>query len=168
MALTNCRTGKYGFIESLEDWRIAELKKLGYHFGASWPDIAKVSLRSLLQSSELKEVRDSNPVYKEGIVFSDRTGKKGPILEAFLAYAKVKPKKIIFVDDKKEFLESVEGFAKQNNIEYIGIRYTKASDEEPDFEENIATMQYKILEEEKKWLSDSQARELLNRQSINK
>ena len=38
LALTNCFTGRMGAIDSMEDWRINELERIGYHFDKSWPD----------------------------------------------------------------------------------------------------------------------------------
>ncbi len=35
LALTNCFTGSFGKIKSMEDWRYNELKKHGYHFDLS-------------------------------------------------------------------------------------------------------------------------------------
>ena len=60
--------------------------------------------------------------YKEGIVFSQNNN-KGHALKLFLEKANYQPKKIIFVDDKHKHVKNVEYFAKQNNIEFVGLRY---------------------------------------------
>lgn len=159
LALTNCATGKFGLIPNMENWRIAELNKHGYHFYKSWKDLQDISLKSLMKSGNA-----ANPVYKDGILFVDQTGEKGPVLDAFLKYAKIKPKKIIFIDDKSKNLVSVEEFAKQHNIEFLGIEYTKTSEDKEMLNQNIAELQFQVLEKEKKWISDDEAEKLLNTQ----
>jgi hypothetical protein len=150
LALTNCATGKFGLIPNTENWRIAELSKHGYYFDKSWKNLKDINLKSLM-----KVTNDANPIYKAGIVFVDQTGAKGPVLDAFLTYATIKPKKIIFIDDKSKNLVSVEEFAKQHNIEFIGIEYTKALEEKEVLNTDIAQLQFEVLKKEKKWLSDS-------------
>jgi hypothetical protein len=159
LALTNCATGKFGLIPNTENWRIAELSKHGYYFDKSWKNLKDINLKSLM-----KVTNDANPIYKAGIVFVDQTGAKGPVLDAFLTYATIKPKKIIFIDDKSKNLVSVEEFAKQHNIEFIGIEYTKALEEKEVLNTDIAQLQFEVLKKEKKWLSDSEAAELLKSQ----
>jgi FMN phosphatase YigB (HAD superfamily) len=156
LALTKCATGKFGLIPNTENWRIAELHKHEYYFDKSWQNLKDINLKSLM-----KVTNDANPIYKAGIVFVDQTGEKGPVLDAFLAYAKIKPKKIIFIDDKTKNLVSVEEFAKQNNIGFIGIEYTKALEDKEELNQNVAELQFEILEKEKKWISDNEAAELL-------
>jgi hypothetical protein len=159
LALTNCATGKFGLIPNTENWRIAELHKHGYYFDKSWKDVGSIDLKSLI-----KDAIDFNPVYKHGILFVDQTGKKGPVLNAFLKYVEIKPKKIIFVDDKSKNLLSVEKFAKQHNIEFVGIKYTKALEDKDVVNTDIASLQFEILEKQKKWISDFQADVLLKTQ----
>ncbi|MFM8454174.1 MAG: DUF2608 domain-containing protein [Gammaproteobacteria bacterium] len=156
LALTNCATGKFGLIPNTEDWRIAELHKHGYYFDKSWKNLKDINLKPLM-----KVTNDANPIYKSGIVFVDQTGEKGPVLDAFLTYSANKPKKILFIDDKSKNLVSVEEFAKQHNIEFIGIEYTKTLEGDSVLNNNIAELQFEILEKERKWLSDSEADALL-------
>lgn len=156
LALTNCATGKFGLIPNTENWRISELKSHGYYFYKSWPDLKDINLKLLMKDSN-----EANPVYKEGVLFVDQTGKKGAALDAFLTSVKIIPKRIVFIDDKSKNLESVAEFAKQNNIEFIGIEYTKALEEKEALNKNIAQLQFGVLEKEKKWISDTEADRLL-------
>lgn len=78
-----------------ENWRIVELNQHGYYCDKSWQNLKDINLKSLM-----KVTNNANPVYKAGIVFVDQAGEKGPMLDAFLTYAKIKAKKIIFIDDK--------------------------------------------------------------------
>jgi hypothetical protein len=52
--------------------------------------------------------------------------------------------------------------AKQNNIEFIGIEYTKALEEKEALNKNTAQLQFEVLEKQKKWISDTEADKLLN------
>ena len=90
-----------------------------------------------------------------------RQEKKGAVVDAFLTSVKIMPKRIVFIDDKSKNLESVAEFAKQNNIEFIGIEYTKALEEKEALNKNIAQLQFEVLEKEKKWISDTEADKLL-------
>ena len=156
LALTNCATGKFGLVPSTENWRISELKSHGYYFYKSWPDLKDINLKPVMKDSN-----DASPVYKEGVLFVDQTGEKGAVLDAFLTSIKITPKRIVFIDDKSKNLVSVAEFAKQNNIEFIGIEYTKALEEKEALNKNIAQLQFEVLEKEKKWISDTEADKLL-------
>lgn len=164
LALTNCFTGHFGNIQSIEDWRYNELKKHGYHFDLSWQDLKPALFTELEKKGKgLSANSTSMPVFKNGIVFTSAVS-KGQALKAFLKYAKLVPKKIIFIDDKRKHIESVEKSAQSLNISFIGIEYTKTSTmhTEPLHQER-ADLQYAILEKEKKWISDSVADEILVR-----
>lgn len=152
IALTNCLTGAFGKIASLEDWRIQELKRIGYHFDKAWKNFKEKSFNEI-QPKEPNRF----PVFKQGAIFTANTP-KGDTLKAFLNYTEQKPKKIIFIDDKKKYLESVEAFAQGVGIEFLGIEYTavKESKIEPLNKER-ANLQFEILEKEHKWLSDEEA-----------
>ena len=162
LALTNCFTGSFGNIESMEDWRYNELKKHGYHFDLSWRVLKPKVFTGLEKTGKgLSAKSSSMPVFKSGIVFTSAVF-KGQALEAFLQYARIVPKKIIFVDDKRKHLESVEEIAKSHNIPFIGIEYTAVSNiPASPLSEKRANLQYEVLEKEKKWISDSEADALL-------
>lgn len=162
LALTNCFTGRCGNIESMEDWRYNELKKHGYHFELSWQELKPKIFTGLEKIGKgLSANSRSMPGFKSGIVFTSFVS-KGQVLKAFLQYAGIVPKKIIFVDDKRKQLESVEEIAKSHDITFIGIEYTAASDiASSNLNEKRADLQYEILEKEKKWISDYEADALL-------
>lgn len=163
LALTNCFTGSFGDIESMEDWRYYELKKHGYHFDLSWRALKPKVFTGLEKIGKgLSAKSSSMPVFKSGIVFTNAVS-KGQALKAFLQYAGIRPHKIIFVDDKRKHLKSVEELAKSHNIPFIGIEYTAASNiPTSSLNEKRADLQYKILEKAKKWISDSEADELIS------
>ncbi len=152
MALTNAWTGTFGSIPSLEDWRVEELATFGYIFKDSWNQL-QPKIFEKLNSKDPKRF----PVFKSGVVFTCNL-QKGKILKAFLHYANLSPQKIIFIDDKRKHLESVEAFAKEERIPFIGFEYTAVADKPKAFlNEKRAKLQFEVLEKEHKWLSDEEA-----------
>ncbi len=81
-------------------------------------------------------------------------------MKEFLNYAHFKPHRIIFIDDNREYLESVEEFAKEASIPYLGIHYTAALEKRKNmnaFNQKRAELQFEVLLKDKLWLSDSEA-----------
>jgi FMN phosphatase YigB (HAD superfamily) len=152
LALTNAWTGPFGNISSLENWRVKELNSLGYHFEKSWPQLqTKVFMRLTTKDPQ------RFPTFIDGILLTCGVP-KGEVLQAFLAYAGLAPQKIIFIDDKRKNLESVEKTAESLSIPFVGIEYTAVKDakEEP-LDKARAEFQFEVLEKEQKWLSDQEA-----------
>ena len=151
LALTQCSTGALGIIDSLEDWRSNELKLLGYNFDKSWHTLAKKTFKQLPNKELNKFV-----AFQQGVVFTGGVS-KADALKAFLNYAAIKPKKILFVDDKKHNLKAVETFAVAKNIDFLGVEYTFVQDSiiEP-INKTRAKLQFEILEKKHKWLSDQE------------
>jgi len=61
--------------------------------------------------------------YQKGIIFCGNNN-KGQILKKYLDLISFQPSKIIFVDDKKSNLETVEKEFKNSRISFIGLRYS--------------------------------------------
>ncbi|MDF2578133.1 MAG: putative secreted protein [Chlamydiales bacterium] len=91
-----------------EEWRLNDLRRLGFDFSNAFP-----------QSS----------LCLDGILFSNGAENKGRVLINFLQEVKYKPHKIVFVDDLKENLESVEKILQEtfSDIEFIGLYYVGAT-----------------------------------------
>lgn len=152
LALTNAWTGAFGNIPSLEDWRLNELKGFGYAFHESWPCLKPTLFKQLKPKDP-----DRFPVFKDGVVFTCNLP-KGMVLKAFLEYAKFLPEKIVFIDDKQKHLASVESFCQKAGIRFFGFRYTAvAKRSKPPLHEKRARLQFQVLKEEQKWLSDEEA-----------
>lgn len=152
MALTNAWTGPFGIIPSLQDWRIGELEDFGYTFKDSWKTLKPKTFETL-KSKDPKRF----PLFKEGVVFTCNLP-KGEVLKAFLYYAGLSPKKIIFIEDKKKNIKSVEAFAREVKIPFIGFQYTAVADRpQSPLNEKRAQLQFEVLEKEHKWLSDEEA-----------
>ncbi len=155
LALTNCYTGPFGRMESLETWRIKKLKEFGYHFDRSWSLEDKLFVE--LESKTSKQ----SPMFKRGVVFVGSSS-KGDALNVFLQYVDFKPKKIIFIDDQRKNLESVEMIADRLGIQFIGIEYVAAQDSKMEpLNEELIDLQFKVLETEHRYISDKEAKKLL-------
>ncbi|MBA3238763.1 MAG: DUF2608 domain-containing protein [Parachlamydiaceae bacterium] len=69
------------------------------------------------------------------------------------------PQKVLFVDDKLNHVQSLEGPLAELNIDYIGVRYSKADERVQEFDAQIADLQMKHF---LKFISDEEAREMLS------
>lgn len=149
MALTALSTASFKNKHSFVDWRINELKDVGISFKNSW---AHVQTKQFI-TFKVKHV----PAFKEGVLFSSGEP-KGEVLEVFLKDINFKRKKIIFVDDRRENLESMQQYCQKHGIGFLGFEYTAAAELSPQvFNETRAKLQVNVLEHELKWLSDAEA-----------
>jgi len=165
MALTHAMTGKLGYITSMKDWRYNELIRHGYDFEKSWKGTQDKTFNGLEKSSNrLASEVSSPPMFFKGIIFTEID--KGEALEAFLSHYKLKFKKVIFIDDKKKNLESVEKTLSKLNIAFVGIEYTAAVMQTEPLNTKRAELQFQVLGKQRKWLSDSEADALLQKKTI--
>lgn len=120
--------------------------------GRSFQEVKDVTF-NFLKSKDPTRV----PMFKNGIVFACHLP-KGQVLKTFLHYAGLSPKKIIFMDDLRENLESVEAFCQQTGIKFIGFEYTAVTERSKiPLDEKRAQLQFEVLEKEHQWLSDDEA-----------
>lgn len=153
LALTSFRRGKMGMIPSLEDWRKIQLKKHNIDFSAT-TGISKDSFEVQLANDAFTEKK---PVYKNGIIYTDLHS-KNEVLSAFFEQTYLKPKEIIFIDDRSSNVEAIGNFCKMLNISFIGIhdqRVLKRSYNR--FNENLGRYQFRYLEDHHVWLHDAEA-----------
>lgn len=171
LALTSMRTGRYWQIASMEAFRISRLKQSGYHFDKSWAGVKDQLLDQFLQNYPNKSVK-SQKHEKKGIVFSKGVvltnfSPKGNALMAFLRYTNTQPKKIIFIDDQRKNLKSVEDEARKNNIPFFGIEYTAAKDAKLEpINIKRAHFQLDTFKKTRKWCSDQEFRRLSFQKSL--
>ncbi len=161
LALTNCGAGRYGKIASLVRWRIKDLKKLGYHFNKSWIDTKSKTFYNFNPvHAEVSGETLGKPTFSQGVIFTSNIS-KGEVLQAFLKTTH-KPTKIIFIDDKKDNLESVQQFAMKNHIPFVGIQYTATAKETiKPLNTKRVDFQYDFLVKHQQWISDAEADRLL-------
>lgn len=120
------------------------------------PSLAESTIRQLaslewsfLDSAPLKQTfvvpSETPTIYTQGILFTGEYNKKGETFVRFLSLINQKPKKIVFIDDKRSHVEEVERALMQQNIEYIGIHYTAIEHVEKVYFPEIAEFQKKFL-----------------------
>lgn len=124
IALTASYTGAFGKIPDMGNWRVEMLQSFGYDFTYSFPELDKVTFKSY------PSVNGDHPRFDRGVLFANGgSGKytKGDVLMTFFEHANILPKKILFVDDRRHYLEGVEA-ALPEGVEFQGFHYLGASE----------------------------------------
>lgn len=94
---------------------ISQVESLGFDFTVTAP-----------QSEVLAISSDHPALYEGGILFCSNFNLKSDIFLDFAATIEKCPKKIVFIDDRKNNVEEVVSHLSQLGIECIGIHYTAA------------------------------------------
>ena len=158
IALTAMQTGKYGQIPSVEEWRVNQLRSVGIDLSWAFPNVDSVVLE------EIEGGKGTLPVFKQGILASAKYP-KGEVLVTFLRRMQWRPSKIYFVDDRMEFINSVEIELDKENIPHVSFHYTTVTDRPCQLDEQLADFQFNHLLEKGEWLNDNEALKLI--QEIN-
>lgn len=158
VALTAAQTGPLGHIESQEDWRINHLKSLGFDFEKPFSQLGSFTFSELPSKKDPRRVAS----FKDGVLFCCDVP-KGVVLQAFLKKAKLKFKRIIFIDDLMKNHDSVADYCTKNNIIFLGFHYTGAHEkhDKSPFNRKRSQLQIDTLVQERKWLSDAEADRIL-------
>jgi hypothetical protein len=140
--------------------------------GIHWEQLRAEMLKE--QGINLKNIADKNslvlhelshngpsPVYKDGILFTNRYS-KGEVIKAFLNHLKTHPAQIVFIDDQKENLLSVESSLSDSGIKFLGVRDLFVKDLNETCSPKLAEAQVNYLRKTGKWLSDKEAQESLS------
>lgn len=72
--------------------------------------------------------------------------KKIDLFKKFLVEIQQKPKKIVFIDDKRKNLEEFEAIATQE-IDFTGVHYTAIKHVKPVYDRKLAQFQNKFLDQ---------------------
>lgn len=156
IAFTAAPTGELGVIRDMCDWRVNELKKFGFDFTSAFPNKPYLELS---KKDNMKYV----PVFKSGVLFT-AWHSKGDVLKEFLHTIDWRPTKIILIDDRMKYLESVESTLNQMGIDFIGFHYTAAEKLPTKLDEALGEFQFKYLAENGEWLSDKEAKSKVDSQ----
>lgn len=157
IALTALRPGSLGVIPSLEDWRYQDLKGKGFDFSQAFPEYPYLRF-NFFNENDL----DYQATFKDGILYSGKIP-KGQVLSAFSKMIGWTPSKVIFIDDRIHFIESVEKEMSEMGIETCCFYYREAECLPCGIDEEIADFQFRHLLEKHVWLSDEVARTIINR-----
>lgn len=156
--LTSGKTGPLGPIEDLMSLRITRLKQFGLN-------LKEMFGRKNLILDNLSSLKNNNPPrYKDGVIFANKND-KGDALAAFLDQVKFRPNKILFIDNQMRKIDSVKKICEKRNIDFIGIHFTRIYEiaAEP-VDQDIMDKQISFLKNRMIWLTDSQARCMLDHQ----
>lgn len=97
-------------------------------------------------------------LFENGVLFASTLNTKGSALIALLERVNLKPKKILFIDDKLSHVEDLESTLAPLDIDFVGIRYSKADNRVNSFDPQIADLQMELFP---RFVSDEEAFELL-------
>jgi hypothetical protein len=152
MALTSCRTGAFGVIPSMEQWRFDQLNAIGIDFS---PFVAHEHV-----FVELVDGNAHPPLFKNGILFcgdfyDSRKSKKGELLGIFLDHMNLKPDRVVFIDDEEKNLQAVSQELEKRGVLFQGYLFKIPS---VKLDERVAQLQLETLLSQKKWISDKEAR----------
>lgn len=119
---------------SLADSTLRQINSLGLNFFDTAP------------AKDTFVVPSETPtMYVQGVLFTGEYNKKGEIFTRFLSIINQKPKKIVFIDDKRSHVEEVEIASIKQEIEYFGVHYTAIEHVKKVYCPEIAKFQYKFL-----------------------
>lgn len=149
IALTACLAGRYRLIERLEDIRLQEIKSFGFDFSPAFPMVGCTEFSQLAY-------KHRHPLFKDGVLFASCCD-KGEVLLAFLEQAAWRPSRLVFVDNNKHNVASVERAAHALGVPYLGLHYKAAYKLPGAFDEKLVQFQIDYLIEHETVLTDQEA-----------
>lgn len=96
------------------------------------------------------------PYFHHGIIYANHMD-KGEFLKQLLTETGYMPAKIVFVDDKRDSLETVENALKDLGVPFVGFWYPRTAKDHRDFSPMIAHIQLQSLIFENRVLSNAEA-----------
>ena len=120
---------------SIVDATLQQVSSLGFDFSktAPYPKGCEVAAQSPAW-------------YASGILFVSDYNRKIDVFKQFLIQIGRKPRKVLFIDDKKKNVEELESLS-HDGIEYIGVHYTAIEYVNPLYKREIAEFQSKFLDQ---------------------
>lgn len=152
IAFTKMPIGSLGMISSMEDWRIEHLKKHQFDFSSAFSQFQEIKIN--VSSTGIP------CLFKKGVLCANKQH-KGPVLTAFLEAIQWKPAQIIFIDNRLDYLQSVEKALEGTDIKFIGFYYREVENRPYIVNEELARFQLLHLARTGKWLNDQEAAEVL-------
>jgi hypothetical protein len=152
LAVTNTESGCFGHIPKIEEWNVRRLQKFGIDFSGFFPGVGTLCFDTMKSKFPHRF-----PVYHCGVIHTCAVP-KGAVLGTFLERTGFRPSTIIFVDDKRSNLETVETLCAIKEIPFIGFHYIAVEGLpcEP-LDEPLIAFQMDTLEKEGVWLDSHEA-----------
>lgn len=154
MGFTALESGEFGTIAAIEDWRLDALKSFDIDFSCTFSDKSPTTLTMLTARN------GHHPLFKNGVLFTNLM-LKGEVLPHFIQAMQWKPRKIVFIDDSLRQHQSMEEACNNLGIEFQGFHYIAARCNPPNFDYQLGEFQLRYLIEHEHWLSEEEARSLL-------
>lgn len=154
IALTDLYAGKYGVIDNLEAWRFKQLSDLGIDLS--------VHNSTDIVFKELPFTRNHHPVMHKGIFVTACSCSKGVAIRALIDKLGFKPSCIVFFDDRKDRVQSVDIEMAKLGIPCVAYHYRAIETLDNNIDLEMVKLQYQYLVTHEKWLSDIEAKERLN------
>jgi len=153
-AFTKMDTGQYSIISNMEQWRYAELTRLGLTFSTQLNGQSAMRLLEIEASNGV-----SNFGYAAFIHGIAMTGKfnKAELLAAVLAKSQRQFKNILLVDDRPEMVQLVGDYCLSIGMPFIGLHYTGVDAWAKDINLDVVKLQQDRLFNVNIWLEDEQA-----------
>lgn len=149
LGLTKMRTGRFGKIASLAQYRSNQLEKLGIHFDISYDQA--ISFDQFIGEYE------GFPLVYRGIIMTNDLD-KGMVLNAFIDHLDYTPTQVIFFDDVLENVISVYDAMSQRGIKCSGYHYKAVEQIQGELDVTTAQFQLDYLSEHGIWLNEEAAR----------
>lgn len=144
IALTAMNVDKIGDIQT-HVWRHDHLKTLGFQ--------GDFSERTFVLPGFSRR-----PTFYHGVLATDLQD-KGPVMGSFLDIMALNPTQVVFLDDTKEFVESVERECDKRHIPFQGYHYRGAKTK--PWDEKLMMFQGEYLLKHRVWLNDDDARRMM-------
>ncbi len=106
---------------------------------------------------ELQLGSENPALYRNGILFVGPKNNKGEILRTFLEKIRKDVKNLVFFDDKKHHVDSLETVFTGISINYLGFRYAFLDKWVASFDAKLSEVQYAEFKLSGKLLSDEEA-----------
>ncbi|MFN4174396.1 MAG: DUF2608 domain-containing protein [Parachlamydiaceae bacterium] len=114
---------------------LAQIASLGFDFSLASPSQESFSLPAKTPA-----------LYTSGVLFVGDYNKKIDLFLSFLSIIGKKPKKVVFIDDKKKNVDELETLS-SIGIDYTGVHYTAIDHAKPIYHREIAEYQLKHLDQ---------------------
>ena len=146
-----------------EDW--PSLLKIAHELNIKTAALTQVILDLSLEQIRVQRLQRFNLMFQDGLadfpyqhrLFTYKNGLiqtnqpyKGDALKEFLIKLNVLPSKIIFIDDMRQQLQSVEKICAEMQILFVGFHYT-GGEKNGCFDEISASFQLTTLVEQHRW-----------------
>lgn len=149
IALTKFLTGKIGNISKVEDLLFKNLALLNISFQDLTPFKNEIKLHGMHGNSGI-------PFLKDGVIMTAMID-KAKVLKSVFTRMSYFPRKIIFIDDKLDNLQSVQNFSINSQIIFQGFHYLGANNiPERLLDLEVEKRRFSILERSHQWLNDNE------------